>query len=278
MVTVNKADFMEIGAAPIAKYIEASRKLDTSGLAWNRVREWKLEPIALECLLFMSDIEGYTVGYLRDLLNTSAIHDPELSRFMTLWAYEELFHQEALNRFLVECEVSVARSRISELLQNTTRSDRLMMAAASLASRLTADFLAVFMVWGAINELTTQASYGLLADKCGHPVLAELLRRIMKDEWRHFSFYYQQARKRLERPVARLLAPRLVRWLWRPVGNGIHPLADMYRITDYLYGGPDGRSACREMDQRISRLPGFEWFRMCEDYCDELDRVYGRSR
>src|ERR1041385_9578903 len=113
MVTVNKADSMEFEAAPIAKFIEASRKLDTSGLAWDRVREWRVDPLVLDCLLFMSDIEGYTVGYLRDLLNNSAIHDPELSRFMTLWAYEELFHQEALNRFLLECEVGVARSRVS---------------------------------------------------------------------------------------------------------------------------------------------------------------------
>src|SRR5215471_17344507 len=154
MVTLNQANPFEAGVASIDKYIEASRKLDTSGLAWNRVRDWKLEPVVLECLLFMSDIEGYTVGYLRDLLNTSAIHDPELSRFMTLWAYEELFHQEALNRFLAEFEISVARSRISMLLKQTTRSDRLMMAGARLASRVTEDFLAVFMVWGAINELT----------------------------------------------------------------------------------------------------------------------------
>jgi len=275
MVTVSKS-WVDDGSVPIQKYIDASRKLDVSGIAWERVREYPLDPAALQCLLFMADIEGYTVGYVRDLLNTSAIHDPDLGRFMTLWSYEELFHQEALSRFLFEYGCGVERDRISNLIKNTARSDRLMMAGASLLSYLTRDFLAVYMVWGAINELTTQAAYGLLADKCGHPILADLLHRIMKDEWRHFSFYYQQARRRLERPRALWIAPRMVKRFWRPVGNGIHPVGDTYKVNAYLFDCPQGRRAFQEVDERICRLPGFAWFRMCEDYADELESLRGR--
>jgi len=275
MVTVSK-DWVDDGSVPIQKYIEASRKLDVSGISWDRVRDYPLDALAIKSLIFMSDIEGYTIRYVRDLLNTAAIHEPDLGRFMTLWSYEELFHQEALSRFLSEYGCAVGRERISYLIKNTARSDRLMMAAASLMSYVTRDFLAVYMVWGAINELTTQAAYGLLADKCGHPILAELLRRIMKDEWRHFSFYYQQARRRLERPRALWLAPRIVKRFWRPVGNGIHPVGDTYQVNAYLFDCPEGRRAFREVDQRISRLPGFEWFHMCENYSDELDSVRGK--
>ena len=55
------------------------------------------------------------------------------------------------------------------------------------------DFVAVHMTWGAINELTTRVGYGRPRGARRHPVLSELLGRIMRDESRHFAFYFSQA-------------------------------------------------------------------------------------
>ena len=41
-------------------------------------------------------------------------------------------------------------------------------------------FVAVHMAWGAVNEWTTQAGYAAWPALEGHPVLSDLLRRIMK--------------------------------------------------------------------------------------------------
>ena len=38
------------------------------------------------------------------------------------------------------------------------------------------------MTWGAINEWTAQAAYARLAARADHPVLTELLRRIMRTD------------------------------------------------------------------------------------------------
>ena len=75
------------------------------------------------------------------------------------------------------------------------------------------------MTWGAINELTTYLGYQRLAELSGHPILAEILSRIMRDELRHFSFYYHEAEKRLRRPSTARIVRTLVDRFWQPVGS-----------------------------------------------------------
>ncbi|MEN3271821.1 MAG: hypothetical protein V7636_582, partial [Actinomycetota bacterium] len=41
-------------------------------------------------------LDDSTLRCLRYLLNTRAHHDPEVTTFLTLWSYEELWHGEAL--------------------------------------------------------------------------------------------------------------------------------------------------------------------------------------
>ena len=62
-----------------------------------------------------------------------------------------------------------------------------------------------------------------LAGVAGHPVLTELLDRIVRDESRHFFFYYRQAELRLRRPAAARIARFLVDRFWAPVGSGVQP-------------------------------------------------------
>ena len=50
-------------------------------------------------------------------------------------------------------------------------------------------FPAVHMTWGAINEWTANAAYNRLAKIADHPVLTELLGRIMRQEGRHAGYY-----------------------------------------------------------------------------------------
>jgi rubrerythrin len=255
----------------LAKYVEASRKLDTGDFPWHRVADHPLDAGARECLVYMADIEGYTIGYLRDLLNTSAIDDPEIARFMTLWAYEEMFHEEALQKFLGEYGVHFSSDRRAWLRKRTPWWDRATMMGASALSFLTRDFVAVYMTWGALNELTTLTAYERLAERAGHPLLAELLARIVKDERRHFSFYYQQAKQRLEASAwARRMTREILRRFWRPVGNGVKTPAEMAETVGYCFAGELGRAAAHEADQRVGALPGLAGFSMIVDFLDEI--------
>ena len=120
------------------------------------------------------------------------------------------------------------------------------------------------MTWGAVNEWTTQAGYARLAARRRHPVLTELLRRIMRQEGRHIDFYATQAHRRLRgRPPGPAADPA-----WRCAGSGgrsgsgVMPEAEVRFMVGHLFGGPRARAVDR-IDRRIDRLPGLEGSGCC---------------
>ena len=124
------------------------------------------------------------------------------------------------------------------------------------------------MIWGAINELTTLTAYRRLAALTGHPLLTDLLERIMLDESRHFFFYYRQAERRLQRPAAAWITRRLVDRFWAPVGSGEQAATELRFLAGYLFGDAAGRAAARRVDATIRRLPGFATVRLLEAWMD----------
>src|SRR5262249_27652511 len=153
-------------------------------------------------LRYMQDVESHTIIYLRTLLSTRAIDEPEIATFLACWFHEETFHGRALARFLAAAgEGIVARPR-----SRTTFAEWAEALATALVARAWRDFVGVHMAWGAINELTTLVGYQRLATMADHPVLTELVARIVRDESRHFSFYFHQAARWLARPGAARVA------------------------------------------------------------------------
>ena len=137
------------------------------------------------------------------------------------------------------------------------RRDGWRPAAFSTISALLPSFVAVHMTWGAVNEWTTQAGYAQLARRSGHPVLGELLRRIMRQEGRHIDVYAGEARRRLaaSRGAQRATRVALAR-LWSPVGAGVMPDGEVRFLVRHLFGGDDGREVAARIDRRIDALPG----------------------
>jgi hypothetical protein len=135
-----------------------------------------------------------------------------------------------------------------------------------MTSRLWKDFVAVHMTWGAINELSTLVGYNRLILAADHPVLSELLGRICRDESRHFSFYFHQARRFLSRPKVAPVVRFLVSKFWDPVGAGVQPKAETRFLADYLFSGDDGLAAARKVDQTIQSLPGMRGVPLLESW------------
>jgi hypothetical protein len=243
----------------IATYRAHSEKLDLEDIDFDSFRDQPLSPEALRCLRYMHDVENHTVCYLRDVLVTRAHRDPEVTTFLTLWNYEEFWHGEAIARILAAHDELAGTGRIAALRNRLPKSDKWKPLSFQLASAITPHLTAVHMTWGAVNEWTTQAAYARLAKLADHPMLSELLRRIMKQEGRHIDFYASQAKSRLADSRA---AQKVTRWalrrFWAPVGTGVVPDQEVDFLRSYLFGDQDGQAMAHRIDRRVDRLPGLD--------------------
>lgn len=245
------------------RYKTHTARLDTSDLDLDAFRDHPLSPDVLRCLRYMHDVESHTVCYLRDLLVTAAHREPRITAFLTLWNYEELWHGEAIAAVLA-AHGEAAAPRVEGLRRSLGWRDRVAPVAHLLGSTLAGEsFVAVHMTWGAVNEWTTQAGYARLAARAGHPVLSDLLRRVMRQEGRHIDFYAAEAHRRLadDRRAQRITRFAL-RHLWAPVGSTVMPAEEVRFLVRYLFGGKDGASTAARVDRRIDRLPNLAGLRL----------------
>ena len=240
--------------------------LDLDGIDFDAFRDQPLDEATLRCLRYMHDVEHHTVCYLRDVLVTDAHRDPEITAFLTFWVFEEFWHGEALGKVLEAHREAGSGERVSATRQRDGRHDRLMPIYTMVANRLTRHVPAVHMAWGAINEWTTQAAYRRVAARAGHPVLADLLGRISRQEGRHIDFYATQATNRLEssRAAQRLCRAALQR-LWTPVGSSVMPDREVLHMARHVFGDAEGVKAAARVDHQVDRLPGLADLHLLRD-------------
>lgn len=242
----------------LEKYLRHVRRLDDADIDYDEFVSSPVDADTLRCLRYMHDVEHHTTCYLRDLLVTSAHDDPEITSFLAMWAYEEFWHGEAIARVLARHDepagvdrVAATRARVGRQRATTLK----MLTASALSDHVATLALA----WGAVNEWSTQAAYLRLATRSGHPVLAELLRRIARQEGRHIDFYASQAGHRLaDSSVARRLTRLALRRHWKPVGSGVMPADDTVHLVRHLFGDADGERFAQRIDDRIGAMPGLD--------------------
>ena len=248
----------------IERYKEESKKLDTAGIAWEDVTANRLSKGDLFCLHYMMDIENHVPLYLSHLLVTRACMDPILTAFLACWNYEELWHGENLGRFLNLYGIEFdTQDRIANVRANLGFQNSLSLMSTMAGSWLLKDFSAVYLTIGAINELATLTGYGALIRKSGHPVLKDLLGRIIKDERRHFAFYFNSAKEWL---TDNAKAQRMDRWMlnkvWVPVGQGVKRVEEVDALALYLFDDEQGEEELLNLDEKIGKLPGLTGVRL----------------
>jgi hypothetical protein len=208
----------------------------------------------------MMDIEAHTLCYLKDVLDAGAGADPEIADFLGCWLYEEAYHGRALSRFVKAA--GVERDPAVCGMHKATALERLEAAGTWLVSRLFPKaFLTVYMTWGAIQEHSTLFGYTNMARQTKNPVLAELLRRIARDESRHFGFYYYKAAQGLKASLfAQKLTAFLLKRFWTPVGEGVKPASETDFLLRCIFAGAEGEDAMERIDRSMRRLPSLGWF------------------
>jgi rubrerythrin len=244
----------------IDSYKARAGRLSLADIEFSDFRDQPLPQEALRTLRYMHDVEHHTICYLRDLLLTPAHQDPEVTSFLSCWAFEEMWHGEAIGQVLEAHGETAGAPRIAALRRGRRRKE-VVSALSTIGSAAFAGkaFIALHMTWGAINEWTTQAGYARLTERANHPTLRELLKRIMKQEGGHIDFYASEATRRLgESQRAQKLTRFALKHLWRPVGSGVMPKEEVGFLVKYLFDGPAGAAVAARIDRRVDRLPGQE--------------------
>jgi hypothetical protein len=258
----------------LESYLEHSKKVDVGDMDFSDAAHYPLSPDEVRCLTYMMDIEAHTIVYLKGILSTCAIRDPRTTSFLSCWAYEEFFHGYTLRRFLQAAGVELSPLRAVEVQKQTSWREWAEGIGSSLICQVSRHFHAVYLTWGAISELTTLEGYGILAERSQHPMLAELLRRLAKDERRHFSFYYNMAREHLMPRPAQKLTTAVIKYFWMPVGGGVKPDSEVDWMNRFILGDARGRQVAARIDATIGKLPGLDWFdRMVRSRAESLVRL-----
>jgi len=253
-------DTRMVGTFDLERYLRNSKKVDISDIDLSQAPQHPLTEDEVHCLTYMMDIESHTIVYLRSILSTCAIEDPDTTAFLSCWAYEEHFHGRAIGAFLDACGIKFGSDRLAEVQRGTAFTEWLKDMGASLVCQFSRHFHGAYLTYGAISELSTLEGYGVLAARTQNPILADLLRRLAKDERRHFSFYYNKAKLELQQRNAQRLTTFIIKHFWLPVGGGVKPDAEVNWILNYILRGSDGEKVARRIDETIAKLPGLGWF------------------
>ena len=202
---------------------------------------------------------------------------PELLAFLTIWNYEEFFHAQAITRFLEAVGVRVPdASERSAAVRGGVRVRATVedLVQQSLARLMPKTFVALWQAWGAAAELLTCQAYEQMMRTTQNPVLAELCRRIAKQERRHFAWYYESARERLEgEPFAQRAVRKVFEVSWTPVGSGVKSPQEVADQTARMFPGQRLYQVLGHIDRRMAMLPGMQGFDVCSRYADRMQAL-----
>ena len=251
----------------IAQHLAVSHKIEIEDLDWGLARQHGLTESEIRSLHYFADIESQTVHYFLEVAKLKVSRDPELLTFLTMWNYEEYFHSYALTRLMEECGVKVltATERAQEIRANARFKAKFEdFAQGMIAVAMPKTFIALWMFWGALQECLTTQAYEELARQTKNPVLEELCRRIAKQERRHFAYYFNNAREKLEgQPFAQKFVRAIARGFYAPVGGGVKTDEEAARCVAGLFPQEKIFEVMSYIEKRMAQLPGMTGLDCC---------------
>jgi rubrerythrin len=257
----------------LEKYVDVSGRVQTDDLDWDACRAAGITERERFILEFFADIESQTVIYMRDLLLTRTAMEPEVAGFLSMWNYEEFFHGRALTMVLEACGFPQEEGRAERVRAGAGFKETFDLVTSGLASRvLDETFPPLMFAWGAMNENLTTQGYDAIVATTKNPVLKTLAARIAKQERRHFAFYQNLAKERMQRSVAAQRFARVaLSTIWAPVGTGVKGDDNVRRLMVELFG-ERAEAVTAEIDRRVASLPGQTGITPMKDWTESKPR------
>src|SRR5271169_347906 len=80
-----------VGNFDLERYLRNSKKVDISDIDLSQAAKYPLSAAEIRSLTYMMDIESHTIVYLRSILSTCAIEDPDTTAFFELLGVRRAF-------------------------------------------------------------------------------------------------------------------------------------------------------------------------------------------
>jgi rubrerythrin len=261
----------------IAQHIAVSQRVQIEDLDWELARKHGLSPTEVESLQFFADIESQTVYYFLEVAKLQVVRDPELLTFLTMWNYEEYFHSHAITRIMQECGVQVenATERSTKVRTGARFKAKFEDWAQGMMARfMPKRFVSLWMFWGALQECLTMQAYEQVIRDTQNPVLAEMFRRIAKQERRHFAYYFNQAKDRLaDNPKNQKFVRYIVNKFYAPVGGGVKTDEEAAALVAKLFPGERIYEVMSYIERRMAQLPGMAGLTACSDWAEKIQPI-----
>ena len=258
----------------IAQHVAVSERINIEDLDWDLARKHGLTDREVENLKFFADIESQTVYYFLEVAKLQVARDPELLTFLTMWNYEEYFHSHAITRLLNECGVKTesATERSTVNRKNVRFKAKFEdFAQTMIAKFMPEKFVALWMFWGALQECLTMQAYEEIIRATQNPVLAEMFKRIAKQERRHFAYYFNQARDRLDNNKgAQKFCRFIANQFYAPVGSGVKTDAESAELVARLFPNDRIIEVMSYIERRMAQLPGMAGLDACTRWAAKI--------
>jgi len=191
-----------------------------------------------------------------------------------MWNYEEYFHSHAITRLMQECGVKIegATERSTKVRAGARMKAKVEDFAQTMMAKLMPQrFVALWMFWGALQECLTMQAYEEVIRSTKNPVLAELFRRIAKQERRHFAYYFGQARERLRDNKRNQRFCRFIaKHFYAPVGSGVKTEAESAELVARLFPGDRILEVMSYIERRMAQLPGMAGLDACTRWAAKI--------
>ena len=261
----------------IAQHIAVSDRVEIDDLDWDLARKHGLTDREVESLKFFADIESQTVYYFLEVAKLQVARDPELLTFLTMWNYEEYFHSHAITRLMQECGVKIETAterstKVREGARFKAKFEDFMQQL--IAKAMPKRFVSLWMFWGALQECLTMQAYEEMIRQTQNPVLAEMFRRIAKQERRHFAYYFNQARDRLkDNPQNQRFCRFIARHFYAPVGSGVKTDAQSAELVARLFPNDRIIEVMSYIERRMAQLPGMAGLDACTRWAAKIQPI-----
>jgi hypothetical protein len=178
---------------------------------------------------------------------------PDISAFLPVWDAEEAEHGRALHALLSGQRYDAP---IAAPLSISLRRRVVARVPARLLGRLPQTAF-LFCVLGAAAEYLATVTYTELAKRDDNPAVVSLLRRITRQEARHFAFFLAAAHERAEQlsSIQGRISRRVLEALWEPIGVpslGRAVWEDLF--ADWI-ADPQFAGRLRMMDRVLDDIP-----------------------